>query len=416
MYLQAPAESSLRLATAAVTINIATMWCFRLCDARPAMNLFTRALAAAREALLDSLRNTTDDILMTILIFDLYEALVRHYLPEPVRNGEHKLGALAIIEKRGLPILETSQGRALIRATRHTLLPYFLASRKAFPTRPDHLFNHPSINDTKAGRLDQISVQLSRIQNRLWAFRCRSIPDKSLEQRRLYYEEIIEEALQIEELLQAWEADITDPAWLPEYVPRDTVMESIQEAGFYDHGCYLWMDLEVGGTWNLFSYRYILTLQIIRQAFADEHSLLEDPEQQVLLSAVNEKIQKLVDDICASVPFHLGDKTVPNNPIDKISINYLVSTRMDPKSGATIRIPSLKSKHEKRASASSGWILFPQLVNLWRLAEPEDDAIPVILRAGQLEWIQGQVKRLQKVYLFCEPVWFKRLSPDFVKP
>ena len=55
-------------------------------------------------------------------------------------------------------------------------------------------------------------------------------------------------------------------------------------------------------------------------------------------------------------------------------------------------------------------MLFPQLVTVWRFAEPEDDAVAIVLREGQLEWIKGQVRRLQRVFLFSEPVLFKRLK------
>ena len=415
MYLQASAESSLRLATAAVTVNIAMMWCFRGCDTRPARTVLTKAVAAAREVLHDPLQSSTDEILMTILIFDLYDALVLHYAPAPLDYGKHKHGALAVIEHRNFANLTTSQGRALIGAVRHSLLPYLLASRKPFPERSDHLFDHPSINNTKASSLDQISVQLSRVQSRLWSLRLESHHDKNFEERCACYENIIEQALQVEDLLQEWKAGITSPAWLPEYVRRGSVSESIQGAGFYGNRCSIWMDLEIAGTWIVFSIRYLLTLQLIRQSFADEASLLHNPGHQVLLSKGNDKIQNLVDFICETVPFYLGDNDTPKNPMYSTSINFPYAVRDDPRTGASTFVPSLKSHHQKRAAASGGWILFLQLVNLWRFAEPEDDAIPLNLRERQLDWIKAQVRRMQKIFLFSEPVWFKRLTPSPAK-
>ena len=411
MYQQALAQSSLRLATAAVTVNITMMWCLQGCNSQPARNLFTKAVAAAREALYDPVQSSTDEILMTILIFDLYEALVLHYAPGPVDLGKHKYGALAIIEHRGSANLATSQGRTLLGAVRHSLLPYLLSLRKPFPEQSDDLFDHPLLNETNASNLDQVSVQLSRVQSRLWTLRLESRSKRSRVERRACYEEIIAEALQIEQLLLSWEARITESDWLPEYCPRDSVMKSIQDAGFYGNRCSVWVDLEFGGLWLLFFIRYLFTLQIVRQCFADEDSLLNDPEQQALLCRVNEMVQDLVDNICETVPFHLGDKISPTNPLYSTKINFPYILKDDGRAGRSRRVPSLRSNHQKRAGASGGWILFPQLVNLWRFAEPEDDAVPIILRDGQLDWIKGQVKRLQKTFLFCEPVWFKRLTP-----
>ena len=411
MYAHALAKSSLRLATAAVAVNIATMWSSKGFDTRLARSLFAQAVAAAREDLQKHLRSSTDEILMTILIFDLYDALVLHYAPSPVDYGKHKHGALAIIEHRGFANFATSQGRTLIGAVRHSLLPYMLSFRKPFPERLDYLFDHPSINGTKASYLDLISVQLSRIQSRLWTLHLESHHEMDSDERRACYEGIIADAFHVEDFLLDWKESITDPNWLPEYLPRASVMESIQAAGFYGARCSVWADLTIAGTWILYSIRFLLTLQIIRQSFADETSLLNDPAQRALLSKTNERVQDLVDFICDTIPFVLGDTVVPKNPMYSASINFPRHSKLDPKSGLPTHTPGLKSNHQKQAGASGGWILFPQLVNVWRLAEPEDDAAPIVLRAGQLDWIKAQVKRLQNIFMFCEPVWFKRVAP-----
>ncbi|KAL8685490.1 MAG: hypothetical protein Q9218_007729 [Villophora microphyllina] len=414
MYLQASTQSSLRLATAAVTVNISMMWCFQGCDTRLARHLFTRAVAAARKALDDPLESTTDEILMAVLVFDLYDGLVLHYAPYPPEHGKHKYGALAIVEHRGLANIETCRSRALIAAVRHALLPYVLSSRQPFPDHSDNLFDHPSINNTKASILDLISVRLSRVQSRHWALHLEDRYDRSLGERQPCCEEFIAEALEIEKYLLNWKAS-TDPDWSPEYIPRESVIESIQDAGFYGTRCSVWTDLTIGGIWLLFSLRYLLTLQVIRQSFADEPSLLHNLEQQLLLSDINQKVQDLVDSICETIPFFLGDSATPRNPMYSASINFPYTFRPDLSTGMPTYVPGLGSHHQQQAAASGGWILFPQLVNVWRLAEPEDDAIPIILRKGQLKWIKGQVKRLQKIFLFCEPVWFQRIMPSPAK-
>lgn len=409
MYLKAPEHSSLRLATAAVTIKIAMMWFSSGHDTKPARRLFTEAVAAAQEALNDPLQCLTDEILMTILIFDLYDTLVLHYAPVPLDYGKHKHGALAMIEHRGSASLATSRGRTLLGAVRHTVLPHVLSLRQPFPERLDHLFDHPSIKPTKVMNLDLISVQLARVQSRLWTLRRETRLNGSPSARRAYYMEVIAEARGIEGLLLDWEASITNPNWLPENVPYESVMESIREAGFYGTRCRIWMDLTFGGTWILFYVRYLLTLQVIRQSLVDEPSLLQDPELKALLFRTDERVQDLVDFICEAIPFHLGDTIVPKNPIYSASINFPIKSKIDPQTGRSIRIPSLRSNHQARAAASGGWILFPHLVNVWRLAEPEDDAVPIVMREGQLDWIKEQVRRLQRIFLFCEPVWFKRV-------
>ena len=262
MYLQASDESSLRLATAAVTINIAMLWSSRGCDTQHARTIFTKAVAATREALLDPLKRSTDEVLMTILIFDLYDALVLHYTAGLLDYGKHKHGALAMVEHRNFANLATSRGRTLIGAVRHSLLPYLLSSRQPFPKQLDHLFGHPSINDTKASNLDLISIQLSRVQGHLWTLRRKRRFYRSIQGRRKRYDDIIAEASGVETLLLDWKANITSHNWQTEYIPRESVLRSIQDAGFYGTRCSVWKDLSLGGMWILFSIRYLYTLQV----------------------------------------------------------------------------------------------------------------------------------------------------------
>lgn len=350
-------------------------------------------------------------MLMTILIFDLYDALLLHYTPGLLDHGKYKQGALAMIEHRGFANLATPRGRTLIKAVRHSLLPYMISVRKAFPKRLDYLFSHPMINDTKISNLDLIFVQLSRIQSRLWTLRFESRVDRSPEECRACYEEIFAEAFRVEKALLDWKASITEPDWLPEYVQRDSVRESIQTAGFYGSRCSVWVDLVFAGTWILYSIRHLLTLQLIRQSYSDEASLLDNPDEQDSLSKVNERVQDLVDFICETVPFYLGDNVNPKNPMYSFSTNFPHKVNIYSSSGVSTYVSDVKSNHRDQAAASGGWILFPQLVNVWRLADSEDDAVPIILRAGQLDRIKMQVKRLQRIFLFCEPVWFKRTTP-----
>ena len=408
MYLQASAQSPIRLATAAVAVNITMLWCSQGCDRRPARVLFTKALAAAREALQDPFRRSADETLMAVLIFDLYDSMVLHYAPSPLNYGKHKHGALAMIEQRGYANLATSQSCALIGAVRHTLLPYLLASRIPFPEHADVLFDHSSMANTKASVLDLISVRLSRMQSRLWTLRLEHQCLGNSTERSACYKEIITEAIQVENLLLNWKANVTDPEWLAEFIPRDSVTDSIRDAGFYGLRCSVWQDLSYGRTWMLFSIRSLLTLQVIRQCFADDPSLLGSPREQALLARTNGAVQELVDVICECVPFFLGDTIIPKNPMYSPSISFPFAMRTDPRTGSVTRLPSLRSNHQHRAGASAGWILFPHMVDVWRLAEPEDDAVPIALREGQLDWIKGQVKRLQNIFLFCDPVWFKR--------
>ena len=102
MFSRSPAQSSLRLATAAVATSIAALWSLPGCDALQAREAFGKAVSAARFALQDPHQCSTNELLMTILIFDLYDTLAMHCSCERSEYGKHKDGALAMVEDRGL--------------------------------------------------------------------------------------------------------------------------------------------------------------------------------------------------------------------------------------------------------------------------------------------------------------------------
>lgn len=414
MYLESLADTPLRTATAAVAVNIAMMWCFKGCDTRLPRSLFTQAIAATRKAMFNPTESTADALLVTILIFDLYDALVLHYTPGVPNYGKHKEGALALIKHRGAANLRTKRSRAMLAATRHSLLHFFLAERKTFPDELVEMFQQGS-DSTPASSLDLVSMQVTTLQAQLFSLRREHPESMTSLERRSRYEDIIERAIRVETLLVNWKVQTLTPLWKPYYVSRVSVSPTIISAGFYGPHCVIWQDLAYGDLWTTHASRCIYTLQVIRQALTDEPSLLLEQRYQNLLTQTDLQLQEFIDFICFSVPFHIGDTTIPTNPLHCESINFPYTIVHDDNTGKSKRIPNPLSNYQARTAASGGWIIYPQLVTIYRFAEPEDDAVPIVLRDGQLDWIKDQVKRLQKIFLFVDPPWFKRLSPPVLK-
>jgi hypothetical protein len=383
------------------------MWSFQGCDARPARKLFTKAIAATREAINNPTEKSMDELLMTILIFDLYDALVLHYVRNaPTSYGKHKDGALALVKHRGLSNFTSLAGRALTNATRNGFLDYSLSQRTPMPAGSEEIFSHPAIGESRAAQLDVLTIETINTQARLWALRRDVTSTMTSAQRRKAFEDIIADAIRIDELFMAWKRGITCRDWLPLFVSRDDVPRSILTAGFYGTKCAVWNDLTGAEIYNQHASRRLFTLQMIRQSLADEPTLLADPKYRAYLAKANGAVQSLVDCICETVPFHLGDTVVPTNPVYSSEVALPCKIITDPSTGETRSVPDLEgSDFRMRAAASGGWMLFAHLVDIYRLAEPEDDAEPIVLRDGQLDWIKGQIKRLQTTFLYCDPLW-----------
>ncbi|KAI1618485.1 hypothetical protein EDD37DRAFT_268201 [Exophiala viscosa] len=412
LYQHSSLNSPLRAATTAFTFNITMMWCFQGCDTRPARDLLTNAISATRKAIENPSSDEMDELLMTVLIFDLYDSLTQHYVPKPVRPGTHKAGALALARLRGSANYDTILSRSLTHATRHALLSRALATRTGLPPGAVEIFDDPFTPESPVTQLDLITLGVADLQSRLWHLRREKCRPKSSQERQAFYAGIIAEAVKTDDALAKWKQALPDTGWTPHHVHRDDVAPSIRAAGFYGTYCVVWSDMQYAEMTNLYHQRRLVNLQIIRQALADEPGLLSLSQyQDILFTTTNTTVQSIVDAICANIPFHLGDTVTPRNPVYCDEIQFPTKVLQTPETGETIIIPSPTSDHKPRAAAGGGWAIFPCMVEVYRLAGPEDDAVPIMLREGQFEWIEAQIKRLQTIFLYCDPVWFKRLPP-----
>ena len=175
--------------------------------------------------------------------------------------------------------------------------------------------------------------------------------------------DLLGQAKAIDGKLACW-ANIVPVNWFPISVSVNAVSQSVRDAGVYGDTCDIYPDIMVAITWNDWRWTRIRVLALIARYETGE---------QVLAT-----IQRLADDICASVPFCLGDRT-----------------EMMPMYAAMSSYPSaegqpLPKSHPQNASAFGGWYMLTPFRETVQVAK--------YLREGQLDWIRGQMQRLAKIY------------------
>jgi hypothetical protein len=346
-----------------------------------------------------------DSLLMAILVLDLYDAIILHYIPNRLSFGKHKAGALALLKHKGLANYRNFRSIGLAHATRHVFLDFKLTQRLPMPPDPEGFFLHPSLTESFDEKLDVLTMDIINTQARLWAFRRGQTTLSADVTPKQFHEELIAAAIVLDERLMAWRRAMR-PEWDPIYVSRSEVRPSILEAGFFGEKCVVWHDLGFPEILNFYYFRRITTLQIIRQCFADQPLLLRESKYRSIVVQANSTIQSLVDAILETTPFHLGDTIVTTNPMYAAEISWPVATVTNALTGVVTQVPDLKNTDFAiRAAAAGGWMLFPHFVHLCRLAEPEDDAVPVLMKEEQLGFVKEQVARLQRIFMFADPVW-----------
>lgn len=189
--------------------------------------------------------------------------------------------------------------------------------------------------------------------------------------------ELLGSAVEVDSRLVSW-LDSIPSSWIPIRVSgSEAVPQAVQDAGLYQkEGCDTYPDLYIASTWN--SYRWLRV--IVRSIILKCNSLLsEDYKRFRTTELAIETIQRLVDDICRSVPFHLGSRTNPSR-FDEPDVKY-------PHLPGSV----VSMDHYKAAAALGGWMhIAPfQMVMGANLS---------CLREGQLRWIGSQMLRIAKIY------------------
>lgn len=156
-------------------------------------------------------------------------------------------------------------------------------------------------------------------------------------------------------------------SWIPIQVPADNVQQSALEAGFYGDECDIYPDIVVCSTWNEWRVARLKVLSLVASTGNDES------RYQAM-----QTIQGLVDGICASVPFSLGDRVKPGQ-LYEAQIVY-----------PTLPGRPMSEAHQRTASAYGGWYLFAPFKEIMKVA--------MYLREGQQEWVTGQLFRLATIY------------------
>ena len=183
------------------------------------------------------------------------------------------------------------------------------------------------------------------------------------------------ESSEIEKRLADWDTNLP-ASWRPVKVSGENcISASIQRAGLYQSHCHIYPSLPVSKTWNKYRLAQI-SIQFGMLNLLSRFPSLSTAANDI--STRRHRIQQEADDICACIPYHIGDRHAPSAVGDK-RVKYPHPPG----------VPTPES-HYLDATAIGGYQLFSPLTALVNMPAP--------LREGQREWIGGQIMRVCKIY------------------
>ena len=185
-------------------------------------------------------------------------------------------------------------------------------------------------------------------------------------------DELLERAQAVDAGLATW-PETLPLHWHPVRVSKDTIPKEVIDAGAYRDSCEVYPDIMICSTWNDWRVARLKVLRLIARL----QTVSAFSRGEAGATIINE-IQQLVDGVCASIPFCLGNRTEPA-PFYEADVIY---------PGLEARLKS--KEHQKTAMAYGGWYLFSPL-------KESRETGPYISKE-QHEWLELQLWRLARIY------------------
>ena len=366
LYTSARYQSPVSLATSAVAIVILA----RRPQYRHVLAMgrktFGDALALTRQALQDPIQSREDGTLMAVLLLGMVEGLLAFSDGKPPSNA-HSIGALALIRHRGRDNLKTDISRRLFASVQTQTV-----SRAVKESRPpEKLLNNWAevMEIMPCSTANRLTLVEGEVANLLSSTRCLFDNGHPVVASQLI--RLTCSAMGVQKRLMDWVCGVPKE-WIPKQA-ADKSPATISKFQAYSTRMDIYPDIWVVSILNTYRVLHITVQMVI--ATCSKKMMYTAPDVVRYPDPIPITIQELVDDICASVPFCLGDRT--KEELDE-KIEYPCAE------GSAI-----PEDHRQAAPNLSGWFLIGPIKGCLMVEGLQED---------QSEWLRSQMRRIAKFY------------------
>ena len=365
IYSEDNPSSPLSTAVNACSHAVYGVWAYRMRDFERLFSspAYTEGLKALSQAIMDPVQAEKDETIMAACVLGFFEGIIDAYKAK-ISSPRHFNGAAALVAQRnGKP--KSSLFRYIVMGIRSNLVERAIDQGFAIDTTAALWQDDEDIETTPAMKFDMLCVEAANILAAVRAIR---------ESANAGYHQ--EASSEVEALvLRAVACDSRFASWpdnLPEYLfpmalSADEVPPTVKAAGLYRDTCDIYFDVNTCVLWN--DWRAI-RIKILKVVIG-----YGTPSQR---EVAVKSLQALADEICASIPFILGDRRV-FTPLYTAN-NVYPGGEFLPKS------------HQLIAAAHGGWYTLSPMRDVWMSAQQS------LLREGQIIWISTQLLRLATIY------------------
>lgn len=237
----------------------------------------------------------------------------------------------------------------------------------------------PESEQLPVHRLDTITLELANLRASLNSLVKPSIQSSLSDYRMTRISELVDEAISIDTQLYDW-TDSLPSSWVPIRITRDNYIKPTLQ--LYHDYCDTYITFFLASVWNKLRLTIIEARIVILTCLSVQPQ--DDPSITIQQQYYIKSIQQLADDICASIPFYLGDRMKPGRAGDG-NVTYPCAPGR----------PQV-TDHYQGGPTMGGWGILQPLGQLAKM--------PIRLRDGQRGWIAGQMARTARIYNIALPM------------
>lgn len=392
-----PPSSALSAAVNAVAVKVWTMIGYNhVCDSLPTQ-LLCQALVLLRQATNDPEERARDATVLAALVLQMHDTLSA-VSGQSKAHGMHRDGALALLLQRDDSSHGSKYHAYLVGNLLHSRVSRAVRTSNALPSTELRWVKSqviPVLPMNPSSLLDMIGVSIASIQHDFCD------PSLTLCARPSRLQDLSERVQRLENQLQNWLEGV--PAlWIRRRIQSGKDIDPSIET-YYD-ACDIYPSIQIVNIWNTWRiYRLVLeqAKSRLRKLLALSWNGASSTQNDMHGGDATREVEELVDSICYSIPFYLGNCTRPGillnmqNPRNKFPSYHDLSPNdeafLNYKSSDEYVSRFDHSCHVNLHGPLHVMSILSQLIGIFDQKRNSGEAFS--LREDQAHWMAGQLIR-----------------------
>lgn len=396
VYTTQAQNSALVLAISAVASEIFSLWRHQGDSFRSLRLPYARAVARVRLAVQDPIERRSPATVFAVLALQLYENIAAVFGLRSA-TSVHQNGAASLLALTDVCNMDLTLREHVRRFMFHTEVAAAMRQKRPLSSIAHSLIgskNSDVIPENPTSMLDTIGSCVAELQ--ATAVRLFSSADPRPLSIHVFAE-VQAEARNLDHQLLSWSKSVPDN-WQPQRLNSGQEFDPSMPS--YDSICELYMSCPVADTWNLWRFQRLILLRIMLRLLVKMPCMMQEELDHCGLTA-----RELVDGVCYSIPFYLGNRTNPISISDFIDPDVLLSGTYIPQSRppwddvAQNHEPRFQKQDYRHHIISQGpWQAMNPLSRLLSLLSDDyGHLLASCIRPGQYEWIYSQFVRVTRI-------------------